>query len=124
MPIGHGVEEINFLINGLASSFSEISNDAGLTGNSKTAVVTEFAAKNFYDSLIETPPFIRKNFVHKGTVVSGTETHFNAFTASVPFGFDPPSIKDFFVLISIHKESWKSVVLPLYKALLTYLKYR
>ena len=91
------IQEINFLINGLSSSFSEISNDAGLTGNSKTAVVTEFAAKNFYDSLIETPPFIRKNFVHKGTVVSGTETHFNAFTASVPFGFDPPSIKDFFV---------------------------
>ena len=84
-------------LNKTTSSFTEISNDAGLTGNSQTAVVTEFAAKKFYDGMDETPPYVRKNFVHKGVVNSQTETHFNAFTASAPFGFDPPSIKDFFV---------------------------
>tara|TARA_A100001391_G_scaffold4437_1_gene3241 strand:+ start:2864 stop:3721 length:858 start_codon:yes stop_codon:yes gene_type:complete len=87
---------VHFL-NKTTSSFTEISNDAGLTGNSQTAVVTEFAAKKFYDGMDETPPYVRKNFVHKGVVNSQTETHFNAFTASAPFGFDPPSIKDFFV---------------------------
>ena len=87
---------VHFL-NKTTSSFTEISNDAGLTGNSQTAVVTEFAAKKFYDGMDETPPFVRKNFVHKGVVNSSTETHFNAVTASAPFGFDPPSIKDFFV---------------------------
>ena len=90
------LNSISFL-NDTTSSFTEISNDAGLTGNSQTAVVTEFAAKNFYDALEETPQFLRKNFVHKGVINSSTETHFNAFTASAPFGFDPPSIKDFFV---------------------------
>ena len=84
-------------LNKTTSSFTEISNDAGLTGNSQTAVVTEFAAKKFYDGMDETPPFVRKNFVHKGTVINSTETHFNAITASAPFGFEPPSIKDFFV---------------------------
>ena len=83
--------------NSTTSSFIQISNDAGLTDNSQTAVVTEFAAKKFYDGMDETPPFVRKNFVHKGTVINSTETHFNAITASAPFGFDPPSIKDFFV---------------------------
>ena len=87
---------IHFL-NNTTSSLTEVSNDAGLTGNSQTAVVTEFAAKKFYDGMDETPPYVRKNFVHKGTVNSSTETHFNAVTASAPFGFDPPSIKDFFV---------------------------
>ena len=90
------LNSISFL-NNTTSSFIEISNDAGLTGNSQTAVVTEFAAKNFYDALEETPQFLRKNFVHKGVINSSTETHFNAVTASAPFGFDPPSIKDFFV---------------------------
>ena len=87
---------IHFL-NSTISSFTEISNDAGLTGNSQTAVVTEFAAAKFYASMEETPPYLRKNFVHKGVVNSPTETHFNAVTASAPFGYDPPSIKDFFV---------------------------
>ena len=87
---------IHFL-NNTTSSLTEVSNDAGLTGNSQTAVVTEFAAKKFYDGMDETPPYVRKNFVHKGTVINSTETHFNAITASAPFGFDPPSIKDFFV---------------------------
>ena len=87
---------IHFL-NNTTSSLTEVSNDAGLTGNSQTAVVTEFAAAKFYASMDETPPYVRKNFVHKGTVNSSTETHFNAFTASAPEGFDPPSIKDFFV---------------------------
>tara|TARA_B100000287_G_scaffold70419_1_gene61862 strand:+ start:1517 stop:2365 length:849 start_codon:yes stop_codon:yes gene_type:complete len=76
---------------------TQISNDAGLTDNSKTAVVTEFAAAKFYAGMDETPPYVRKNFVHKGTVNSSTETHFNAVTASAPEGFDSPSIKDFFV---------------------------
>ena len=87
---------IHFL-NNTTSSLTEVSNDAGLTGNSQTAVVTEFAAAKFYAGMDETPPYVRKNFVHKGTVNSSTETHFNAFTASAPEGFDPPSIKDFFV---------------------------
>ena len=87
---------IQFL-NNTTSSLTEVSNDAGLTSNSQTAVVTEFAARKFYDGMDETPPFVRKNFVHKGTVINSTETHFNATTASAPFGFEPPSIKDFFV---------------------------
>lgn len=87
---------IHFL-NNTTSSLTEVSNDAGLTGNSQTAVVTEFAAAKFYAGMDETPPYIRKNFVHKGTVNSSTETHFNAVTASAPEGFDPPSIKDFFI---------------------------
>ena len=87
---------IHFL-NDTTSSLTEVSNDAGLTGNSQTAVVTEFAAAKFYAGMDETPPYVRKNFVHKGTVNSSTETHFNAVTASAPEGFDPPSIKDFFV---------------------------
>ena len=84
-------------VNNTTSSFTQISNDAGLTDNSQTAVVTEFAAAKFYAGIDETPPFVRKNFVHKGTVINSTETHFNAITASAPFGFEPPSIKDFFV---------------------------
>jgi len=88
---------ITFTSASVSHTSTEISNDAGLTGNSQTAVVTEFAAKKFYDSMDETPPYVRKNFVHKGTVNSSTETHFNAVTASAPEGFDPPSIKDFFV---------------------------
>ena len=87
---------IQFL-NNTTSSLTEVSNDAGLTSNSQTAVVTEFAARKFYDGMDETPPFVRKNFVHKGTVINSTETHFSAITASAPFGFEPPSIKDFFV---------------------------
>ena len=87
---------IHFL-NNTTSSLTEVSNDAGLTGNSQTAVVTEFAAAKFYAGMDETPPYVRKNFVHKGTVNSSTETHFNAVTASAPEGYDAPSIKDFFV---------------------------
>ena len=87
---------IHFL-NNITSSLTEVSNDAGLTGNSQTAVVTEFAAAKFYAGMDETPPYVRKNFVHKGVVNSSTETHFNAVTASAPFGYDAPSIKDFFV---------------------------
>ena len=87
---------IHFL-NNTTSSLTEVSNDAGLTGNSQTAVVTEFAAAKFYAGMDETPPYVRKNFVHKGTVNSSTETHFNAVTASAPEGYDVPSIKDFFV---------------------------
>jgi len=89
--------EIHLVSQSISTSLTEVSNDAGLTGNSQTAVVTEFAAAKFYAGMDETPPYVRKNFVHKGVVNSSTETHFTAVTASAPFGFDPPSIKDFFV---------------------------
>lgn len=90
-------QKIEFVSNQVSSSFISISNDAGLTDNSRTAVVTEFAAAKFYAGLDETPAFVRKNFVHKGVVNSSTQTHFSAVTASAPEGFDQPSIKDFFV---------------------------
>ena len=84
-------------------SVNEISNDSGLTDASQTALVTEYALKNYSVGGIATDEttYLRKNFYKSSTGISGSNTaSFNATTASAPAGITSTSENDFVFFIN------------------------
>ena len=84
-------------------SVNEISNDETLADASATALVTEYAIKNFNTSGTSTDEttYLRKNFYKSSAGISGSNTaSFNATTASAPTGVTATSINDFVFFIN------------------------
>ena len=84
-------------------SVNEISNDTGLTDASQTALVTEFALKNYSVGGITTDEttYLRKNFYKASVGISGSNTaSFTALTASAPSGVTDTSENDFVFFIN------------------------
>ena len=84
-------------------SVNEISNDSGLTDASQTALVTEFALKNYSVGGITTDEttYLRKNFYKTSVGISGSNTaSFTALTASAPSGVTDTSENDFVFFIN------------------------
>ena len=84
-------------------SVNEISNDSGLTDASQTALVTEFALKNYSVGGITTDEttYLRKNFYKASVGISGSNTaSFTALTASAPSGVTDTSENDFVFFIN------------------------
>jgi hypothetical protein len=84
-------------------SVNEISNDSGLTDASQTALVTEYALKNYSVGGITTDEttYLRKNFYKTSVGISGSNTaSFTALTASAPSGVTDTSENDFVFFIN------------------------
>ena len=84
-------------------SVSEISNDTSLTDNSSTALVTEYAAKQYISGLGSAgeQAYLRKQFVKLSTTLIGNNTaSFTAVTASAPAGLTSTTEHDFIFFIN------------------------
>ena len=84
-------------------SVNEISNDSGLTDASQTALVTEYALKNYSVGGVTTDEttYLRKNFYKTSVGISGSNTaSFTALTASAPSGVTDTSENDFVFFIN------------------------
>jgi len=84
-------------------SVDEISNDTSLTDNSSTALVTEYAAKQYISGLGSAgeQAYLRKQFVKLSTtLVSISTASFNAVTASAPAGLTSTTEHDFLFFIN------------------------
>ena len=84
-------------------SVNEISNDTGLTDASQTALVTEYALKNYSVGGVTTDEttYLRKNFYKTSVGISGSNTaSFTALTASAPSGVTGTSENDFVFFIN------------------------
>ena len=91
----------SFKLNGY--EVNEISNDSGLTDASQTALVTEFALKNYSVGGLTTDEttYLRKNFYKSSAGISGSNTaSFTALTASAPAGVTSTSENDFVFFIN------------------------
>ena len=91
----------SFKLNGY--EVNEISNDSGLTDASQTALVTEYALKNYSVGGITTDEtlYLRKNFYKSSAGISGSNTaSFTALTASAPAGVTSTSENDFVFFIN------------------------
>ena len=82
----------------------EISNDNTLSDASPTALVTEYALKNFVSDVTASSAeldYLRKRFTKKSLGVSGSSTaSFNALTASAPVTLDNTNENDFVFFIN------------------------
>jgi len=84
-------------------SVNEISNDTSLTDNSSTALVTEYAARQYISGLGSAgeQAYLRKQFVKLSTtLVSNSTASFNAVTASAPAGLTSTTEHDFLFFIN------------------------
>jgi hypothetical protein len=84
-------------------SVNEISNDTSLTDNSSTALVTEYAAKQYISGLGSAgeQSYLRKQFVKLSTTLIGNNTaSFTAVTASAPAGLTSTTEHDFLFFIN------------------------
>ena len=84
-------------------SVDEISNDTSLTDNSSTALVTEYAARQYISGLGSAgeQAYLRKQFVKLSTtLVSNSTASFNAVTASAPAGLTSTTEHDFLFFIN------------------------
>ena len=84
-------------------SVSEISNDTSLTDNSSTALVTEYAARQYISGLGSAgeQAYLRKQFVKLSTTLIGNNTaSFTAVTASAPAGLTSTTEHDFIFFIN------------------------
>jgi hypothetical protein len=84
-------------------SISEISNDTSLTDNSSTALVTEYAARQYISGLGSAgeQAYLRKQFVKLSTTLIGNNTaSFTAVTASAPAGLTSTTEHDFLFFIN------------------------
>ena len=89
----------SFSLNGY--QVNEISNDTTLTDQSSTALVTEYAVKQFGASLTTDQAYLRKQF-HKTatTILSNNTASFNAVTASAPATLTATNEGDFIFFIN------------------------
>jgi hypothetical protein len=84
-------------------SVNEISNDTGLTDNSSTALITEYAAKQYISGLSSAveQTYLRKQYVKLSTsLVNSSTASFSAVTASAPNGMTSTSEHDFLFFIN------------------------
>ena len=84
-------------------SVDEISNDTSLTDNSSTALVTEYAAKQYISNLgsAAEQTYLRKQYVKLSTsLVNSSTASFSAVTASAPDGMTSTSEHDFLFFIN------------------------
>jgi len=84
-------------------SVDEISNDTSLTDNSSTALVTEYAARQYISGLGSSgeQAYLRKQYVKLSTTLVSTNTaSFNAVTASAPAGLTSTTEHDFLFFIN------------------------
>jgi len=84
-------------------SVNEISNDETLADASTTALVTEYAVKNFNTAGTSTDEttYLRKNFYKASAGISGSNTaSFTAVTASAPTGVTATSENDFVFFVN------------------------
>ena len=91
----------SFKLNGY--EVNEISNDSDLADASSTALVTEFALKNFNAAGTSTDEttYLRKQFYKSSAGISGSNTaSFTATTASAPSGVTATSENDFVFFIN------------------------
>jgi len=84
-------------------SINEISNDTSLTDNSSTALVTEYAARQYVGGLgsaVE-QTYLRKQYVKLSTsLVNSSTASFTAVTASAPTGMTSTTEHDFLFFIN------------------------
>jgi len=91
----------SFKLNGY--EVNEISNDSNLADASSTALVTEFALKNFNaaGTTTDETAYLRKQFFKSSAGISGSNTaSFTATTASAPSGVTSTSENDFVFFIN------------------------
>jgi hypothetical protein len=84
-------------------SVDEISNDTSLTDNSSTALVTEYAAKQYIADLssVAEQSYLRKQYVKLSTsLVNSSTASFSAVTASAPGGMTSTTEHDFLFFIN------------------------
>jgi len=85
-------------------SVNEISNDTSLTDNSSTALVTEYAVKQYIDSIGSgeaEQTYLRKQYVKLSTtLVNSSTASFSAVTASAPVGMTSTTEHDFLFFIN------------------------
>ena len=81
-------------------SISEISNDSNLADASSTAVVTEYATKQFFAPLFVNSTYLRKSFSHTGSLLNTNTASFTAITASAPDGFTATNEDDFIFFLN------------------------
>jgi hypothetical protein len=83
-------------------SVTEISNDAGLSDSSPTALVTENAVKTYVSTEVTTPnAYLRKQFFKTSTSITVPSTaSFSAVTASAPTELTATSKNDFVFFIN------------------------
>jgi len=84
-------------------SVSEISNDTSLTDNSSTALVTEYAARQYISGLGSAgeQAYLRKQYVKLSTsLVNSSTASFTAVTASAPAGLTSTTEHDFLFFIN------------------------
>ena len=89
----------SFSLNGY--TVDEISNDTSLTDQSSTALVTEFAAKQYGSSLTTDQSYLRKQF-HKtaASIINSSTASFTAVTASAPSTLTNTNEGDFIFFIN------------------------
>ncbi len=88
----------SLIVNGY--SISEISNDTNLADESSAAVVTEYAAKQFFAPLFINSTYLRKSFAHTGSLLNTNTASFTATTASAPDGFTATTEDDFIFFLN------------------------
>ena len=89
----------SLVINGY--SINEISNDATLGDNSSTAVVTEYAVKNYTTTTVDAEQtYLRKSYVKTSNSISATTASFTAVTASAPVTMTGTTEDDFIFFIN------------------------
>jgi len=84
-------------------SVNEISNDTSLTDNSSTALVTEYAARQYISGLGSSgeQAYLRKQYVKISSALVGSSTaSFSAVTASAPTGMTSTTEHDFLFFIN------------------------
>ena len=81
-------------------SLEEISNDTTLADESSTAVVTEYATKQFFAPLFVNSTYLRKSFAHTGSLLNTNTASFTAITASAPDGFTATNEDDFIFFLN------------------------
>ena len=81
-------------------SISEVSNDTTLGDSNASAVITEYATKQFFAPFLVNSTYLRKSFAHTGSLLNTTTASFTATTASAPDGFTATNEDDFIFFLN------------------------
>ena len=83
-----------------SDNMDKISNDTSLSGDSRTALVTENVAKTHLATIKPDRDYLRKSFVHTGSFVNSSTASFSVVTASAPTSLTATSEDDFMFFIN------------------------
>ncbi len=83
-------------------TIDEISNDSSLVDGSETALITEYAVKNYTTSTVDAEQeYLRKNFVKTtSSITAPSSASFTAVTASAPSSLTSTTENDFIFFIN------------------------